>query len=203
MIKIYGSRRSRTTRCLWALEELNLEYEHVDLDHLAGDTQTDEYRAINPAAKIPTLVDGDLVLFESMAINLYLARAYGQGGLWPDGNHAQALALQWSFWAVAEAEPSIVVIAVERVFKPAPARDLAKAEAAENALKPRIGVLNRKLEETGEYLTEAGFTIADLNVASILGSIRMSGMDLGPWPKVNTWLESALSRPAYQRALGR
>lgn len=203
MIKLYGSRRSRATRCLWALEELDLEYQHVDIDHIAGEAQTDEYKAINPAGKVPTLVDGDLILFESIAINLYLAQTYGLGGLWPDDRTCQALALQWSLWAATEAEPPNVIVAVERVFKPEPARDTAKADAAENSLKPLLDLLNQKLGESGEFLIKAGFTIADLNVASVMGGARMSGMDLAQWPKVNIWLEAMLSRPAYQRAMGR
>ncbi|TDI65879.1 MAG: glutathione S-transferase family protein [Alphaproteobacteria bacterium] len=203
MIKLYGSRRSRATRCLWALEELGLDYEHVDINHIAGETQTDEFKAINPAGKVPTLVDGDLILFESMAINLYLAQTYGGGGLWPDDRTCQALALQWSLWAATEAEPPNVVMALERVFKPESARDAAKAQTAEDNLKPRLDLLNQKLGESGEFLTAAGFTIADLNVASVMGGARMSGMDLAQWPKVNVWLEAMLSRPAYQRAMGR
>lgn len=203
MIKLYGSRRSRATRCLWALEELGLDYEHVDINHLTGETQTDEFKEINPAGKVPTLVDGDLILFESMAINLYLAQTYGCGGLWPDDRTCQALALQWSLWAATEAEPHNNIIALERVFKPEPARDEAKAQTAEDNLKPRLDLLNQKLGESGAFLTEAGFTIADLNVASVLGGVRMSGMDLARWPKVNVWLEAMLSRPAYQRAMGR
>ena len=152
---------------------------------------------------MPTLLDGDLILFESIAINLYLAQTYGRGGLWPEDRTCQALALQWSVWAVAEAEPPNVIVAVERVFKPEPARDEAKAAAAENSLKPLLDLLNQKLVESGEFLSEAGFTIGDLNVASVMGGARMSGMDLAQWPKVNVWLEAMLSRPAYQRAMGR
>ena len=203
MITLYGSRRSRAMRCLWALEELGLEYEHEAFDQADDETHSKAYLALNPAGKVPTLVDGESVLFESIAINLYLAMTYGEGSLWPKDRRGRALALQWSVWAAAEAEPPIVVLARERVFKPAPSRNEKLAAAAEKELAPRLSVLETVLGRAGPFLNGSPFSIGDLNVAAVLGIVRVTGFDLGSWPKVNGWLETALSRPAYQRAMGR
>ncbi len=75
-MKLYGIAGSRAMRSLWAAEEVGVEYEHVPT-HFIGDSKKPDYLAINPNGRVPALVDGDVTLFESMAINLYLARKYG------------------------------------------------------------------------------------------------------------------------------
>src|SRR6185295_13558549 len=89
MIKVYGVPQSRAFRVLWALRELGLEFEKIDRHtrpvptSIAGGTRSAEFLKLNPNGHIPVLVDGTTVLWESMAINLYLARQYGAGTLWP------------------------------------------------------------------------------------------------------------------------
>src|SRR4051812_6726861 len=104
MLKIYGKPASRTFRVIWCANELGLDYEIVPIQSADGSMKSPEYLAINPNGKIPAMQDGDLVLWESIAINCHLARSHGKG-LWPDTPKGEALALQWSFWAVAEVEP--------------------------------------------------------------------------------------------------
>ena len=76
MLRLYGNAKSRASRCLWMLEEMGVPYELVEKSTRAEDLQSDEYLRLNPNARIPTLVDGEVVLWESMAINLYLAQKY-------------------------------------------------------------------------------------------------------------------------------
>ncbi len=200
MIKIYGNSRSRASRCWWALEELGLEYERDDIDHIKKETQSAEYLKLNPAGKVPTMTDGDLVLFESVAINYYLAQKY-KGAIWPEDEETQALALQWSFWAVSELEPHVVTLCIERVFKPEPARDPAKAEAAEGVLKNQLTLLDGHLQKMGGTLTKGPFNIGDLNVAALLRGVNLFQMDLSPWPQVKSWAEAAYERPAFKKAI--
>ena len=80
MIKLYGSDRSRALRNLWCLKELGLDYERDARDHVSGEIKTDEYLAINPSGKVPALTDGDVAIFECLAINQYLAMTYGKDG---------------------------------------------------------------------------------------------------------------------------
>jgi glutathione S-transferase len=76
MLQLYGNPRSRASRCLWMLEEMGEPYQLIEMSTRPDELQTAEYVQLNPNAQIPTLVDGDLVLWESMAINLYLAQKY-------------------------------------------------------------------------------------------------------------------------------
>lgn len=200
MIKIYGNNRSRASRCWWALEELGLDYEKDEINHTEGETQSADYLKLNPAGKVPTMVDGDVVLFESIAINFYLAQKY-KGDMWPGNEGTQALALQWSFWGVTEVEPYVVTLCIERVFKPEPARDPAKAEAAEEELKKRLTVLDGHLQKMGGTLTKGPFNIGDLNVAAVLRGVNLFQMDLSPWPHVKSWTEAAYERQAIKKAL--
>ena len=102
MLKIYGTSGSRALRTLWAAEECGVEFEHMPT-HFVGEAQQKDYLSPNPNGKVPTMVAGDLVMFEPMAINLYLAENYG-GSLWPAAKADRARALQWSVWGVAEVE---------------------------------------------------------------------------------------------------
>ena len=103
MIQLYGNLRSRATRCLWMLEETGQPYQLIEKSTRADDLQTAEYVQLNPNARIPTLVDGDVTLWESMAINIYLAQKY-DGPVHLAGPKELGLAAQWSFWAVLEME---------------------------------------------------------------------------------------------------
>ncbi len=199
MIKIYGIPGSRAIRALWALEELGVPYELVPTNFATGETRKPEFLRINPNGHIPVLVDGDFKLFESMAINLYLAEKYGQGSLWPAGEQDRARAVQWSFWAMTECESNLLEAMLHRTLLPPAERDEAKAKAAEDELAAPLRVLDDQLAGR-EYLLGPGFTIADLNVAAVLAWARMGKLALGGFPKVEAWLARCTSRPANKAA---
>jgi glutathione S-transferase len=196
-MKLYGIPASRAFRSIWAVEEVGAEYERVPTT-FGPDSKAPEFLAINPNGRIPALVDGDLKLFESMAINLYLARKYGKD-LWPESLEDQALAVQWSFWGMSEIEPSLLEVLMNRVFLPEGQRDSAKAEVAAEALQKPLAVLDGALAGR-DHLLGGGFTIADLNVASVLSMANFCGFDVSNHPNVKRWFDACLSRPAAQRA---
>ena len=128
MIKVYGVPQSRAFRVLWALRELGLEFENVPTS-FAGGTRSAEFLKLNPNGHIPVLVDGTTVLWESMAINLYLARQYGAGTLWPASVPDEGRAFQWSFWGMTEVEASLLQVLMHRRILPKEQRDAAVAGA--------------------------------------------------------------------------
>ncbi len=197
MIKIYGQVRSRANRCLWALEEIGVPYELVPIDINKGENDRPEFLAINPNGRIPALVDGDLKLFESMAINLYLARKYGKD-LWPTTEAGEAHALQWSFWGANEVEPHLITLLYQQMFAPEGQKSPERVKEAHEALVPRLTVLNNHLKDR-PYLLGAKFTIADLNVAAVLGLAAMVRVDVAPYPKLKQWLDNCYNRPAHQK----
>jgi glutathione S-transferase len=197
MLQLYGNSRSRAMRCLWMLEEMGKPYQLIEKTTRADDLQSAEYLRLNPNARIPTLVDGDLVLWESMAINLYLAQKY-EGPMHCAEPDVLGLATQWSFWAMLETEALLLDLLQHRAVLPEFARDASYAERDALLLKKPLGVLNDALAGR-DYLVGNSFTVADLNVASILVWGRMARLNLLNHPEVARWLDACLARPAYGR----
>ena len=201
MLQIYGNPRSRAMRCLWMLEEMGEPYQLIEKSTRTDELQSAEYLRLNPNARIPTLVDGDLVLWESMAINLYLAQKY-EGPMHSVGPTVLGLAAQWSFWAMLELEGLLLDLLNHRAVLPEFARDPSYAERDELLLRRPLGVLNNSLRGR-DHLAGGNFTVADLNVASILAWGKMARLDLSAHPDVARWLDSCLTRPAYGRVRDR
>jgi glutathione S-transferase len=200
MLKLYGISASRAFRPLWLLEELGLGYEHIPLDYRGQALQAPDYLALNPNARIPTLVDGELVLWESLAINLYLASRYGRtAGLWPATAAGEGRAYQWSFWVMTEVEHALLAVLFHRRVLPAAQRDLDKAARNEGILRRPFGILDAALKRD-RWLADDHFTVADLDVAAVLAWARAARLELEPWPHLQQWLEDCLARPAAQRA---
>ncbi len=196
MLKLYGNVRSRATRCLWMLEEIGAPYQLIEKTTKAEDLQTADYLRLNPNARIPTLVDGDTVLWESMAINLYLAQKYP--GALPSDAATLGTAAQWSFWAMLETEALLLDLLMHRVLLPEHGRDPSFAERDELLLQRPLGILNAALGDR-DCLSGNTFSVADLNVASILAWGRIARLDLSAHPNVARWLDVCLKRPANLR----
>jgi glutathione S-transferase len=201
VLQLYGNPRSRAMRCLWMLEEMGEPYQLIEKTTRADDLQSADYRRLNPNARIPTLVDGDLVLWESMAINLYLAQKY-EGPMHCAGPEVLGVATQWSFWAMLEMEALLLDLLTHRAVLPEFARDPSYAERAELLLERPLGVLNDTLAGR-EYLVSNGFTVADLNVAAILVWGKMGRLNMSGHAEVKRWFDACVARPAYGRVRDR
>jgi glutathione S-transferase len=198
-LKIYGVARSRAFRTLWMAGELGIAYEHVKVD-FSGGSRRPEYLAVNPNGHVPAIDDDGFKLWESMAINLYLAKKHGSGagGLYPQTLQDEARCWQWSFWGMTEVERPALTVLLNRIG-PEEGRDAAAADEAERALAAPLKVLDAAVTGT-PYLLGDRFTVADLNVASILAWARQARVDLAAFPKAEAWLKSCHDRPAAQAA---
>ncbi len=197
-LRIHGIPKSRTFRALWVAEELGIPYENIPANSAEG-AKTPEYLAINPNGRIPAIEDDGFRLFESLAITLYLAKRHGAGTLYPASLQDEALCWQWTLWGATEIEkPLIDFVSHRYVFAPEK-RDEKLAAEAEAKLPRPLGVLEAHLSGR-EYLLGGGFTIADLNVASLLYTAWFNKADLSRWPRVKAWLDRILTRPAAVKA---
>ena len=194
MITLYGDLRSRAHRVAWMLKELELPFEHVPTHFLDGSTRTPEYLDINPNGRVPALKDGDLVLFESLAINLYLARKHG-GPLAPVDLREESLAMQWSIWVLTEIEKPLLLAAANLFLFAEEQRNAEEAAAMTRKLGRPFKVLDAHLRKR-PYLLGDRFTVADLNVSAVMTLAPLSQMDLSEWPALNAWLTQCLERPA-------
>lgn len=200
MITIYGIAASRAFRTYWMAEELGLEYRREPLDFRGAALEDPAYLALNPNGRIPTLVDGDFVLWESMAINFYLAEKYDNGlGLWPDSVESRALAAQWSHWVMGEVEGPLLTYLMHKRILPEDKRDAHKVSRNQGLLRRPLAILDQALADR-EYLVDGRFTLADLNVAAVLGWCKPARYSLKEYPHLSAWLDLCLDRPARKRA---
>ena len=198
-LKIYGVARSRAFRTLWMAKELGLNYEHIKVDFATGETRTPEHLALNPNGHVPVIDDDGVILWESMAINLYLAKKYGRDGFYPPRLVDEARAWQWSFWGMTEIERPVLTALFNRAILPENERDPAAADAAEKTLAQPLGVLDGALGHS-PYLLGDKFTVADLNVSSILAWARPAQIDFSAFAKVAEWTRNCAERPAARAA---
>jgi len=187
-IRVFGGvAGSRAFRNIWMLEELGIAYENIPLDFRSAARHEPNYLALNPNGRVPTLTDGDLVLWESLAINLYLAKVYG-GTLQPASLAAEAHALKWSFWAVSELDaPQDAAL---RHGSTIPAAQLLRG----------YQILDSALRDT-VYLLGEQFTVADLNVVAVAARPSFPPVSTESLPAFSRWQQSCLARPACLRAL--
>ncbi|MDP2018227.1 glutathione S-transferase family protein [Hydrogenophaga sp.] len=207
-LTIYGIPASRTVRPLWAATELGLDFEHVKLAYQGGGTRTPEFLAINPNGHVPAVVDarpeGDVVLWESMACALYIARHHGPAdgvSITPATPREDAEALRWSFWAVTETEADALTVLMHRMVMPEERRKPEMAVAAERRLAVPLRVIEQHLQKQKDagqaFLAAARFTVADLCVASVLNWARPSQALMAAHPLTHDWILRCMARPAY------
>jgi glutathione S-transferase len=196
-LKIYGIPASRAIRPIWAAEELGLPYENIPLHYASAEVKAPAYLAINPNGTVPAIDDEGHIVYESLAITLYLARKYAARGLW-DGTQAQdAHILQWTLWAATMVEPLTTQWAQHTRLLPAAERNPSLAGDALAALRKPLGVLDAHCARQ-PYLLGDMFTVADLNVASVLH--RLADLDAADFASLGEWHQRCVKRPAAQRA---
>ena len=197
-LRIYGIARTRAFRALWMANELGLDYEHMPIEIGTSGARSPEFLAINPNGRLPFIVDNGFVLFESLAITLYLAKKHSNGKLYPGTLEGEAAAWQWSLWAVTEVDRGVNIWSLHAMRLPPAERDAARRDEALKVLAAPFKVLDAAVTQQ-QYLLGADFTVADLNVAAVIS--RAIDMDLSVVPHLESWLRRCLERPAARNAL--
>jgi glutathione S-transferase len=195
-LKIYGIARTRAFRTLWMAEELGLDYEHIVIETGPAGARQPDYLAVNPNGRLPAIDDDGFIMWESLAINIYLAKKHAAGSLYPATPQGEAKVAQWSLWAANEIERATNVWSFHAERLPAAERDPKIAAAAIELLAPPFRVLDRTLADQ-PYLLGGAFTVADLNVAAV--ALRSIAMDLSATPRYRDWLQRCYDRPAAQK----
>ena len=206
MLTIYGVHRSRASRILWLAHELGLPFKQVPVMQRyrlpdpppAGvlHTRSPAFLAVNPNGHVPTIDDDGLVLHESLAINLYLARKQG-GPLGPVNIAEDGRMTMWSPWAATEVEPHAINIIYHRVSNAGRPMDPKIADAAVEALRGPFEVLDGALGDG--HLVGGRFTVADINVAEVVRYAQAAPELFEKAPRVKAWLAACQARPAFQR----
>ncbi len=198
-MKLYYVPKTRATRPRWMLEELGVPYELVRLDPSKGETRSAEHLGRHPLGHVPALEDGQLHMFESAAICLYLAERYPEKGMVPPpATPGRAATYQWLFYAVAELEPPCGAMSAER-RKPEAQRNAAAVAEARARFAKAAAALEPPLSRT-PYLLGGDFTVADVVVGAILAWGRSLGA-LEGLPATEAYLARLKGRPAWKRSL--
>jgi len=200
MYQLYGMPRTRTTRVVWALEELGAEYRYHLVDLLKGEGQSPEHQKLNPFGKVPVLVDGELVLTESAAICTYLGDQFPESELVPrTGTVDRAKYDQWCYFVLTELEQPLWTAAKHRYVYPKEKQVPAILEVTPWEFGRAAAVLAKSLEGC-EYLVGNSFTMADILAAHTLGWARGFKVPHGI-PSLDGYEQRLRSRAAYARAL--
>lgn len=196
-LKIYGVPISRAIRTVWTALELGIDYEIVPIGWDDNSIYSENYRRINPNARVPAIDDDGFVLWESLAITLYLVRKHG-GEIAARDLQEEALAWQWTLWTAAHLETPLIRWAMHGFILDPAERDAGVAEAAMAQVRPLLDVLDSALGQR-TFLAADRFTVADLNLGAVLMRPRR-GLDLTPWRNLQRWDRAVFDRPAARRA---
>ena len=204
MLKLYGFSkvnalargRTRDLRVLWALEELQLPFEVVGMDHPAHDLNSEAYRRLSPFEQIPAIDDDGVVVAESAAILVYLAKKSGR--LIPGDLAGEAQVVRWCFAAVNTVEPPLLSLMV---------LDWSADGSCGKHRGFLVGWVNRVLANLDrwladrDYIATGNFTVADILMAHVLLSgVKDDGL-IAPYPRLVAYRDRCLARPAWKRAI--
>ena len=193
MMKLYGLGPTRSLRALWALKELGAEFEFIPVNLLAGEAQRPDFLRLNPAGKLPVLVDGDMVLTESAAIVMYLAEKYPAKGLMPTDLKERAQAYRWSLFAVTELEQPLWRIAKHTFLYPEDKRLPQDIELAKADFTAMAAVLDRHMERR-QFILGDMMSVADCVTAYVMDWGNEVGLIDG-LPNLKAYLNRMYARP--------
>ena len=209
MLTIHGVTRSRASRIIWLCHEIGLPFRQIpviqayrladpDAPNAPLNTHSPSFLKLSPSGAIPVIEDDGLVLSESYAINLYLARKHG-APMGPMNEVEDALLSQWSFYAATAVEPdALTLLFLHGRGQAQSGEDQALiANAAERLIRP-LSVLDEHFARHA-HLVGGRFTVADINMAETIRYAQGYGPLMEQFPALHQWLADAQARPAFQK----
>jgi glutathione S-transferase len=199
MLTVWGRTSSvNVQKVMWAVRELGLEHERIDAGGAFGKLDTPEYGAMNPNRKIPTLQDGDVVVWESNACVRYLAARYGAGSLWPEDPAQRALSDVWMDWQQTTIQPDMNPIFWNLVRIPEPQRDMAAVKAAAQRIGPSWQILDRHLADR-RFVAGDTLTMGDIPVGCHWWRYANLPVEKPSLPNLDRWGKELQTRDGYRR----
>jgi glutathione S-transferase len=203
-MKLYsfpGSPNALRSRAV--IYELEAPVEIVTVDMRGGANKTPEFLAMNPNAKVPVFVDGDLVIWESRAINAYLASRFPDKGLYPADPAGRAMVDQWSYWQAIHLGPAMQKVTFERVQK----KQFGRGEPDEAAIAAEMPNVNQFLDvfeaalgDGRDWIT-GKLSLADFALATTFRLRKAAQIPLETRPRVEAWMQRMEQRPSWQKVL--
>ena len=198
MLKVWGRKNSANVqKVMWAIGELKLPHERIDIAGAFGKNCEAPYLALNPNGLVPTLEDGDLVLWESNTIVRHLARAHGKGSLEPADPKARARASQWMDWQLSVLGPAIHETFWGLVRTAPEKRNLAAIETSKTRTTAAITILDAQLAKTA-YVAGDEFSMGDIPVGIFGYRFHALVKERPPLPHFERWFAAISARPAFR-----
>ena len=198
-MKIFHASNTRSVRVVWLCEELGLDYELEIFKLGDGSMRAPEYLKIHPMARVPSIQDGDVTIFESGAIVEYILEKYGNGRLHPGTDSPDFPSyLQWLHYAEGMIMPHVNILVVETLLLPEDKRNPVNIDRSTKQLTRMLGAVNMALEGK-EYLA-GDFTGADIMTGHACTVGSRLGADISDKPNVEAYIKRLNNRPAMQKA---
>jgi glutathione S-transferase len=202
-LTIWGRANSvNVMKALWCLAELDIPYERIDAGMEHGKNNEAEYLAMNPNARVPTLVDGDYVLWESNSVMRYLCMEYGKGTpLYPQDPKTRAAVDRWLDWSLSTVQPVDRPVFWALVRTPKEKQDMAQIRKDVEAEALVWAIADRQLS-TRRYLEGDQFTIADIAIGLFVRRwLGVTGIDRPSFPNMERWYAEIAIRPSFAKEL--
>jgi glutathione S-transferase len=198
MIKIWGRNTSvNVQKVMWAVGELGLAHERIDVGGAFGKNREPAYLAMNPNGLVPTLEDGDFLLWESNSIVRYLAAKYGAGTLEPKDLQARARASSWMDWQLTVAHPPLTPVFWGLIRTPPEKRDHAAIEAGKVKSMAAMKILDAQLAKTA-YVAGDTLSMGDIPVALMAYRFRRLVPEREGLDNLERWFTTIEQRPAFK-----
>ena len=198
MLKIWGrATSSNVQKVLWCCGELGIPFERVDLGGPFGGNQDPEYLALNPNGVVPTVRDGDLVLWESNTICRYLAATYAGERLHPAAPAARARVERWMDWQLSTVGPPMVTLMFGLIRTRPEQRDQAAIEAARRKAIVAWTIVEDALEGR-PFLAGSELSLAEIVMGTLVYRWHAFPLERPPLKNLKSWYERMRERPAFK-----
>jgi glutathione S-transferase len=198
MVRVWGRNTSiNVQKVMWAVAELNLPHERIDVGGSFGRTKEPAYLAMNPNSLVPTLEEDDFILWESNSIVRYLAAKYGVGTLEPADLRDRASASRWMDWQLSVTSPAIQPLFWGLIRTPPEKRDHAAIAGAKEKTTAAMRILDAQLGKTAHVAGDA-FSMGDIPVGLTAYRYRKLAPDRPAMPNFERWYAALEARPAFR-----
>ncbi|MGF7161465.1 glutathione S-transferase [Rhodoligotrophos appendicifer] len=199
MLTVWGRANSiNVQKVMWTIGELGLEHERIPTGGSFKGTDRPEYRAMNPGGLVPTIKDGETILWESNAIVRYLASRYGGEPLWPLDPAKRADADRWMDWSLSEVSPSLTPVFFATVRKPKAQHDAAAIAQAAERLHPVFRRIDDVLGRS-EFIAGPALTMGDIAIGAYVARYVRMPIERPALANVQRYMDVLSSRPAFAK----